>query len=211
GHQNLRRTLEKRLSQLGIDYIDVFLFLGITNEKHFTGHISEELFRFRKEGKVRCVGISTHDRKLAGKLASEGAIDIIMIRYNASHRGAEQDIFPYLNHHNPGVVSYSATRWQRLLQKPPNWPEGKPIPTAGMCYRFVLSNPYVHVCLTAPSNLKQLEENLSALQKGALCKEELEFMRKFGDAVYRAPYKEMFNEKLTSFKMTIKHLFHISG
>ena len=34
GHPNLRRTLEKRLRQLGTDYIDTFLYLGVMKEKH---------------------------------------------------------------------------------------------------------------------------------------------------------------------------------
>jgi aryl-alcohol dehydrogenase-like predicted oxidoreductase len=182
---NLRRTLEKRLRQLHTDYIDVFLFLGVMKEKHFTGHIREELYRFREEGKIRCIGISTHNRKFAGKLVADGAIDVIMMRYNAAHRGAEHDIFPYLSKYNPGVVSYTATRWRYLLKRPRSWPKDERIPTAGMCYRFVLSNPHVDVCMTAPSNVKQLEENLAAFRKGPLCEEEMEFMRKFGDAVHR--------------------------
>ena len=185
GHPNLRRTLEKRLRQLGTDYIDVFLFLGVTKEKHFPNHVREELCRFREEGKVRSIGISTHNRKFAGKLAAEGALDVIMIRYNAAHRGAEQDIFPYLEQYNPGVVGYTATRWRYLLRRPRGWPKEGRIPTAGMCYRFVLSNPNVHVCLTAPTNTKQLEENIAALREGPLCEEDLQFMRKFGDAVHR--------------------------
>jgi len=184
GSPSLRRTLEKRLRQLGTDYIDVFLFLGVTKEKHFTDHVREELYRFREEGKVRCVGISTHDRKFAGKLAAEGALDVIMMRYNAAHRGAEHDIFPHLSHYNPGIVSYTATRWRYLLRRPRNWPKAGRIPTAGMCYRFVLSNPHVDVCLTAPSNLKHLEENLKAVRQGPLCQEEMQFMRTFGDAVH---------------------------
>lgn len=51
-------------------------------------------------------------------------------------------------------------------------------------YRFVLSNPDVHVCMTAPSNAKQLAENIAALRQGPLCKEEMDFMREFGDAVH---------------------------
>jgi hypothetical protein len=35
-----------------------------------------------REGKVRAIGISTHDRKFAGKLAAEGALDVFLIRYN---------------------------------------------------------------------------------------------------------------------------------
>jgi aryl-alcohol dehydrogenase-like predicted oxidoreductase len=184
GHPNMRRSLEKRLRQLGTDYIDAFLFLGVTKPKHFTSHVREELCRFREEGKVKGIGLSTHHRKFAGELAAQGAVDVLMIRYNAAHRGAEKDIFPFLKNHNPGVVSYTATRWGFLMRRPKGWPKNERIPTAGMSYRFVLSNPDVDVCLTAPSNIKQLEDNIAAFRNGPLSEEDMEFMRKFGDAVH---------------------------
>ena len=53
-----------------------------------------------------------------------------MIRYNAAHRGAEQDIFPHLAAHDPGVVSYTATRWSYLLRRPKGWPKDGRVPTA---------------------------------------------------------------------------------
>ncbi len=192
GYFNLRRTLEKRLRQLGTDYIDLFLFLGVLREKEFPEKVREELYQFKAEGKVRAVGLSTHNRKFAGKLAAEGAVDVLMIRYNAAHRGAEQEIFPYLDEHNPGVISYTATRWGYLLRRPRSWPKDGPIPDAGMCYRFVLSHPKVHVCLMAPSNMKQLEENIASLRQGPLDEEEMEFMRKFGDAVHHTKKRSIF-------------------
>jgi aryl-alcohol dehydrogenase-like predicted oxidoreductase len=186
GHPNLRRTLEKRLRQLGTDYIDVFLFLGVTKPKHFTDHVREELIKFRQEGKVRFIGMSCHDRKFHAEEARRGDLDVLMLRYNAAHRGAETDIFPHLITQNPGVLSYTATRWSYLLRRPKGWPKDGRIPTASECYRFVLSNPHVHVCLTAPSNRRQLEENLSALAAGPLSAEDHAFMEKFGDAVHHA-------------------------
>ena len=185
GHPNLRHTLEKRLRTLNTDYIDVFHFLGVLKEREFKEETREELYRFKKEGKIRFVGISTHNRKFAGKLAEEGKIDVIMMRYNAVHRGAEKDVFPFLEKHDPGVVSYTATCWRYLLKRPRGWPKNGRIPDAGLCYRFALSNPYVHVCLTSPTNLKQLEENLKAVRRGPLSDEEMNFMKDFGDAVYR--------------------------
>lgn len=184
-YQNIIKTLEKRLRQFGTDYIDVFLFLGVTKEKQFPLSAREELYRLRDEGKVRAVGMSTHDRKFAGTLAQQGALDVMMIRYNAAHRGAEQDIFPYLQPHNPGVVSFTATRWQYLLRRPGKWSKHEPVPAPGMAYRFVLSNPSVHVCMMAPSNLKQFEMNLTEIRKGRLDEQEVTFMKRFGDAVYR--------------------------
>ncbi len=186
GYPDLRRTLEKRLRQLGTEYIDYFLFLGVTKRKHFTSKVRDELEKLRHDPRVRGVGLSCHDRKFAGELAAAGTVDLLMIRYNAAHRGAEQDIFPHLTAHDPGVTSYTATRWTKLVRRPPGWPKDRPVPTAGMCYRFVLTNPHVDVCLTAPSNGKQFAENLAEVRKGPLNEEEMAFMREFGDVVYHA-------------------------
>lgn len=182
--QNVRHACERRLRQLKIDYIDFFLFLGVLKEQELTSQVVEGLIRLKEEGKVRGIGLSTHNRALAGRLAAEGVLDTLMIRYNAAHRGAEQDIFPYVETHNPTVISYTATRWSYLMRRPTQWPREGSIPNAPMCYRFVLTNPQVDVCLTAPKNVKQLRENLSALRDGPLSDEEMAFMREFGDAVH---------------------------
>ena len=185
GYQNIRRTLERRLKRLRTDYIDAFLFLGVTKSKEFPERARDEMVRLREDGKVRAIGMSCHDRKFAGKLAAEGALDVLMIRYNAAHRGAEQEIFPFCPAHNPGIVSYTATRWTYLLRRPRGWLKNGRVPTAGECYRFALSNPSVHVTLTAPRNEKQLVENIAAVRQGPLVEEDLRFMKDFGDAVYR--------------------------
>jgi aryl-alcohol dehydrogenase-like predicted oxidoreductase len=182
-HQNVRKTLEKRLRQFGTDYIDSFLFLGVMKGEQLTERVLEELQSLKDEGKVRRIGMSCHDRKFAGQLATEGVLDTFMIRYNAAHRGADQDVFPHLGHHDPAVISYTATRWGYLMRRPRGYPKQKRIPSPVDCYRFVLSNPNVDVVLTAPSNLNQLKQNLTALEKGPMSAEDMEFMGRFGDLV----------------------------
>jgi predicted aldo/keto reductase-like oxidoreductase len=185
GHQNLRRTLEKRLRQTRAGYIDVFHFLGVTRPSHFTSRVRDELQAVRESGLVRAVSMSTHDRKFAIQLARDGVLDAMMIRYNAAHRGAETEIFPHLPASNPAVTSFTATRWRYLIRRPRGYAKDGRIPTPGMCYRFVLSNPAVHVCLTAPTNLRQFESNLAEIRKGPLAEDEMQFMREFGEVVYR--------------------------
>ncbi len=182
--QNVRRAFEKRLRQFQTDHIDVFLFMGVMKPEQFTPKVHDDLLKLKEEGKVRAIGLSCHDRRFLGTLASNGGVNALMLRYNAAHRGAERDIFPHLAAHNPGVISYTATRWRYLLRRPKSWPTNGRVPTAGDCYRFVLSNPHVHVALTAPRNERELRENISAVREGPLDEEEMNFMREFGDAVY---------------------------
>jgi len=182
--QNLKRTLEKRLRQLRTDHIDVFHFLGVMKPEQFTPQVRDELEELRHDPRVRAVSISCHHRKFAAQLAASGALDCLMCRYNAAHRGAETEIFPSLEAHNTGLVSYTATRWSYLVRRSRRWPRERPVPVAGQCYRFVLSNRSVDVCLTAPANERQLRENLAAVRLGPLPDDEMQFMREYGDHVH---------------------------
>ena len=183
--QNFRKALDKRLRQLNTDYLDIFQFMGVMKPKEFDGRARDELQTVRADGRVRAVAISTHHRRLARELADRREVDALMVRYNAAHRGAEEEIFPFTARSGTGVISYTATRWTYLLRPPRDWPPDGRVPTAGECYRFVLTNPHVDVALSAPSNAKQLAENLAAVRQGPLSEDDMRFMREFGDAVHR--------------------------
>jgi aryl-alcohol dehydrogenase-like predicted oxidoreductase len=178
----VRRGAERALKVLGTDYLDLYQLFWLSKMSAWTEGTLEELLGLKQEGKVRALGVSIHDRPRAGKLAEDSPLDALMIRYNAAHPGAERDIFPHLHKRKPAVVAYTATNWRRLLKRPRGW-DG-PVPTAGDCYRFCLSNPHVDLVLTGPGSLAQLEENLAALERGPLSSEELEWMRRFGQVVH---------------------------
>lgn len=178
----LQHAVESCLRRLRTDYIDIFHIFWLGDGK-LGSRMLEKLQSLREEGKIRNIAVSTHSRRYAGELVRKGELDVLMMRYNAAHRGAEQDIFPFLATSDPGVVSYTATRWRKLLRAPRGW-KGR-VPTAGECYRFVLGNPHVDVCLTAPRNARELSENLAAVAAGPLAPEEMDFMGWFGDEVRR--------------------------
>jgi predicted aldo/keto reductase-like oxidoreductase len=181
---SLRASLERQLRRLGTDYIDVFHYLGVLKPSHFDGRTRDELAELRTDPRVRAVAISCHDRRLSGSLATRGELDVVMVRYNAAHLGAEQDVLPFVGLHGTGVVAYTATRWGRLLVRPHRWPAADPVATAGQCYRFVLTDPRVDVVLTAPRSERELCEDLREVRRGPLDDDELRFMRRFGDCVH---------------------------
>lgn len=178
----LRRAALAALRSLGIEYLDVFQLYWLGKMSFFTGAVQEELVKLREEGKVRLLGASIHDRPRAGKLVEESILDLLMIRYNAAHTGAEQDIFPHLTHRRPAMIAYTATAWRRLLRAPGGW-KGR-VPTAGDCYRFCLTSPHIDVTLTGPRTVTEMRENLEAIEKGPLSPEEMRFMREFGRVVH---------------------------
>jgi aryl-alcohol dehydrogenase-like predicted oxidoreductase len=179
---SVRRTAERLLKRLRTDYIDVFQLMWLGVASAWTEATQRELRHLRESGKAKALAVSIHDRERAGRLAADSPLDLLMIRYNAAHPGAEKDIFPHLAARNPNVVAYTATRWRKLLRRPKGW-EGK-VATAGDCYRWCLSSPHVDVVLTGPASTEQLEQNLAAIDRGAMTPDEDRWMRDFGRVVH---------------------------
>jgi aryl-alcohol dehydrogenase-like predicted oxidoreductase len=170
------------LKTLGQDHADVLL-LGWYN-KTPSHRILERAAAMKEKGMVRFLALSGHNRTLFPELARLGIFDLFHVRYNAAHRGAEQEIFPHIQGESkPGIVSYTATRWGRLLKKK-MMPSGEEPPPASHCYRFALTNPSVDVCVCGPKDARQMEEALRTLDLGPLSPEEMARMIRIGDHVH---------------------------
>jgi aryl-alcohol dehydrogenase-like predicted oxidoreductase len=178
----VRKAIERSLRTLNTDYLDVVQIFWAGKMSALTAGVEAELVKLREEGKAKTIGLSIHDRPRAGRLAEQSIYDLLMIRYNAAHPGAETDTFPHLATRKPILVSYTATSWRKLLKAPRGW-QGPPA-TAGDCYRFVLSNPHVDVVLCGPKNTQELRDNLRAIEQGPLSPAEMSRMRAYGKAVH---------------------------
>jgi len=190
----VRQSIEKALRKLNTDYLDVFKLGWLGRTSIYSQGVVDSLLKLKQEGKIKAIGTSIHDRQRAGQLALDSELDLLMIRYNAKHTGAEEDIFPHLKKRNPAVVSYTALAWQQLInpvkgiEVAPSWPGSKeeakiPPLTPELCYRFVLSNPHIHLVLTGPKNREQLMMNFRAMQQGTLTPEELNWIRQYGKLI----------------------------
>lgn len=174
----VRSAAENLLKELGTDHLDVLLLGWLGVGSAWTNSTEKELVHLRESGKVKAIGVSIHDRPRAGKLAESSPLDLLMIRYNAAHPGAEREIFPHVKAKAPSILAYTATSWRKLLKRPRGW-SGQ-VMTAGDCYRFQLSNPHVDMALTGPANRGELEQNLAAVERGPLSEDEAKWMRDFG-------------------------------
>jgi aryl-alcohol dehydrogenase-like predicted oxidoreductase len=170
-------SLGSALRGLGVDQAD-FLLLGWWNA-HPPQRIMDAARRLRDQGRCRHIMISCHDRLAFQHYAKDPDITAIMVRYNAAHPGAEQEVFPRLGDNPPGVIAYTATRWGDLID-PALTPAGESTPRASDCYRFALSNPNVQVCLAGSKNRAELDEAMAALDRGPMSAEELTWMRRVG-------------------------------
>lgn len=190
----LRRTVEKALRALGVDYAD-FLFMGYYRRPP-SKRLLDAALKLKTRGLVRFLGISSHKRHLFERFTEMGVFDAYMVRYNAAHPGAEREVFDRLppQGESPAILAYTTTRWGQFLD-PARMPKGEAVPSSADCYRFALSHPRVDMALTGASNSSQMQEALAALDAGPMSGEEMARMRRIGDHLHehhKARFYEQF-------------------
>ena len=140
----------------------------------------------RSAGRIRAIGLTSHQRQLAARAAASGRLDLLMTRYNAAHRGAEEDVFPITTEYNIPVVVFTCLRWGALLESTPDDPHRFRVPAAEDWYRFVLCHPAVTVALMAPNGIKELRQNLQLLDDWrGFTSDEYASLKAHGDRVHR--------------------------
>jgi predicted aldo/keto reductase-like oxidoreductase len=179
------------LTTLHTDYIDVLTFYYVEKAAEWRSLIGpggalEYGRAARRDGIIRSLGITSHQRPLAAEVARSGLVDALMIRYNAAHRGAEREVFPVTDPIGMRVIAYTATRWGALLQATPDDPPGFHVPPAPAWYRFALRSPSVAVVLAAPASRAELDEDLEVLDAaGPLSPAEYTSLAEHGERVRR--------------------------
>lgn len=84
---DMLKKLDQRLAQLKTDYVDLLFFHGLdTSQTDWpkSKELKEAAEALKKTGKVKFVGFSTHDVKIAEQInnaAIGGFIDVIMLKY----------------------------------------------------------------------------------------------------------------------------------
>jgi aryl-alcohol dehydrogenase-like predicted oxidoreductase len=179
------------LATLKTDYIDALTLYYVERAEEWEaitapGGSLGYLRDAQRDGLVRRIGVTSHQRVLAAQMARSGLLDLVMIRYNAAHRGAEREVFPVTQPLGLPVVAYTAMRWGALLRPTPDDPPGFAVPPAPEWYRFVLQNPAVAVTLAAPKTRAELDEDLRVLDApGPLGEAEFAALAAHGERVRR--------------------------
>jgi predicted aldo/keto reductase-like oxidoreductase len=167
--RDAEREFASMLQELASDWIDVLTLYYVESEREWDEIVSPDgawhyLDEQRRRGRLKLIGLTSHQRPLAAQWAQSGRLDLLMVRYNAAHRGAERDVFPIAQQKRIPVITFTGLRWKALLKPTPEDPPGSMPPSAAECYRFCLANPTVAVALAAPGNRQELEQDLALLE-----------------------------------------------
>lgn len=84
-----RKAFEDQLDRLGTDYIDVGMIHYVDGAEDFKeifeGPFIEYCKGLKAEGKIHCLGISSHNPQIARKAVESGLIDVLMFSVNPAY------------------------------------------------------------------------------------------------------------------------------
>ncbi|MBD9524603.1 aldo/keto reductase [Ensifer sp. ENS02] len=105
--QSIRRELEASLKRLGVDVIDLYQVHWPANDDTPVEEYWATFAELKKEGKVRAIGLSNHDRALLERAATVAPVDVVQPPFSAIKRQFARADLPWVQAHGSGVIAYS--------------------------------------------------------------------------------------------------------
>jgi aryl-alcohol dehydrogenase-like predicted oxidoreductase len=104
--ESVRKELESSLRRLKMEVIDLYQIHWPDPEDEIEEGW-ETLAKLKEEGKVRYIGVSNFSVAQMERISKIAPITSLQPPYSMLNRGVENEILPYCQQHNIGVINYS--------------------------------------------------------------------------------------------------------
>ena len=175
--EDIRPFFEQQLAWCGVDYFDFYLMHAQdkNNYKKFTRcKAYETAYELKKEGLIRHMGISFHDKAdvLDMILTEHPEIEIVQIQFNyVDYEDASVEsrkVYEVCEKHEKPVIVMEPVKGGSLVNLPADadriFRELNGGSNASYAIRFAASFPNMAMVLSGMSNMAQMEDNLSAMK-----------------------------------------------
>ena len=193
--EDIRPLLESQLEACGVDYFDFYLMHAQNSdvyEKFRKCKAYETAFELKKEGKVRHVGISFHDKAdvLDRILTEYPDIEIVQIQFNYldydSASVESRRVYEVCEKHDKPVLVMEPVKGGSLVNLPEDaqkyFDELNGGSNASYAIRFAAGFKNIRVVLSGMSSLEQMQDNVSFMEDfQPLNEKELEAIKKVCD------------------------------
>ncbi|WP_141603958.1 aldo/keto reductase [Terrilactibacillus laevilacticus] len=101
----LKKSVDESLKRLQTDVIDLF-YIHFPDQETPKDEAVGALKELKDAGKIRAIGVSNFSIDQLKEANKDGYVDVYQGEYNLLKRGAEKELFPYVQEHNISFVPY---------------------------------------------------------------------------------------------------------
>jgi L-galactose dehydrogenase len=179
------QSVDESLHRLQTDYIDVFQAHDIEygHREQIIHEILPAMFKLKKAGKVRFVGITGYPLGMLRQVAQETDVDTILsyCRYNLMDTAMNDELVPFVQQRGIGLVNASPLHMRVLTETgAPDWHpapkrvlqvgrqvaaycRSQGVDVADLAMQFVLQHKAVATTLVGMSKTRHVDRNLQAI------------------------------------------------
>ena len=160
------QDLETSLKELGTDHLDIWYMHARDEAAAIPDECLEAWTAAKKEGKIRAIGVSTHNpNNIADRVMQAGIFDVVLVQYNFASGNTIDATLKRFSEAGLGlvgmkVVAPAAGRGRGGAAATPPVP-GKPV----AALKWVLRNPLIDAIIPSMTDMDQLEANLRAVNE----------------------------------------------
>ncbi len=180
--EDIRPFFENQLRWCGVDYFDFYLMhaqSASNYDQYKRCRAYETAFALKKEGKIRHVGLSFHDKPevLDRILTDYPEVEIVQIQFNyldySDPSVESKAVYDVARKHGKPVIVMEPVKGGSLVNLPQdaqkiydalNAEMGTQYSNASYAIRFAASFPGMRMVLSGMSNLQQLQDNISFME-----------------------------------------------
>ncbi len=149
-YEGMKNDIDISLKNLRTECIDLYQLHNVRTEEDYNKVVGEggalkALEEAKNQGKIKHIGITSHDLNILEKGVESGCFETIQFPYNPVERQAEE-LFKRANNIGIGVI----------VMKPL---AGGAITNAELSLRFILENANVSVAIPGMDSIEQIREN----------------------------------------------------
>ena len=151
--------IETSLKELKTDYLDVWHLHGLSDPAKITDEILEAQRKAKAQGKIRFLGLSTHNLPAIVDRVLEAKIEVIQPQYSFASDKSYGPAIDKLYAAGVGVIA------MKVMAKGGRGRAARPPAFAPAALKWAINNPAIATTVPSMTDIDQLQQNFSAMSE----------------------------------------------
>ena len=153
--------IDTSLKELATDHLDVWHLHGLGNPAQISDELVEAERKAKQQGKIRFIGVSTHNLPAIVDRVIEAKIEVVQVQYNFASAASYGPAIDKLHQAGIGVIAMKVMaksgRGGGRSQRPANF--------ASAALKWAINNPAIATTVPSMTDNDQLQENFRAMSE----------------------------------------------
>ena len=154
--------LDTSLKELNTDYLDVWHLHGLSDPADISDELLEAQQKAKQQGKVRFMGVSTHNLPAIVDRTIEAKLEVVQVQYNFASAASYGPAIEKLHQAGLGVIAMKvmARSGDRHAAQPQ-----RPATFGLAALKWAINNPAIATTVPSMTDIDQLEQNFKAMSE----------------------------------------------